>query len=156
MEPEILDRDSFLVIGTSTRVTQENETSDYYTSIWQKFEERRREVEPHSVDRSFYGLSFSGLEEGAFEYLAGMAVKDISAIPNGLVAREVPAARYVVFPCPLTAIGETYRYIFREWLPGSPLALNITAPVFEQYPPVGEETSPVLIHVPIVDNPRDT
>ncbi len=155
MEPEILDRDSFLVIGTATRVTQENETSDYYTSIWQKFEERRREVEPHSVDRSFYGLSFSGLEEGAFEYLAGMSVKDLSVVPNGLVAREVPAARYVVFPCPLTAIGETYRYIFREWLPGSPLALSITAPVFEQYPPVGEEASPVLIHVPIVDNPRD-
>jgi AraC family transcriptional regulator len=153
MEPKILDRDSFLVIGTATRVTQENETSDYYTTIWQEFELRRGEVEPHSVDRAFYGLSFSGAEEGAFEYIAGMSVKDIPDIPRGLVIREVPAARYVVFPCPLTAIGETYRYIFREWLPGSPLALSITAPVFEQYPPVGEEASPVLIHVPIVDNP---
>jgi AraC family transcriptional regulator len=153
LEPEILDRDSFLVIGTSTRVTQENETSDYYTTIWQEFELRRGEVEPHSVDRAFYGLSFSGAEEGAFEYIAGMSVKDIPDIPRGLVIREVPAARYVVFPCPLTAIGETYRYIFREWLPGSPLALSITAPVFELYPPVGEEASPVLIHVPIVDNP---
>ena len=153
MESKIVDRNSFLVIGTSTRVTQENETSDYYTSIWQEFELRRGEVEPHSIDNAFYGLSFSGLEEGAFEYLAGMAVRDITVIPCGLVARDVPAARYVVFPSPLTAIGETFRYIFREWLPGSPLALNITAPVFEQYPPVGEETSPVLIHVPIVDNP---
>jgi len=153
MEPKILDRDSFLVIGTSTRVTQENETSDYYTTIWKEFELRRNEVEPHSIDRAFYGLSFSGAEEGAFEYIAGMSVKDINIVPRGLVVREVPAARYVVFPCPLSAIGETYRYIFREWLPGSPLALSITAPVFEQYPPVGEENSPVLIHVPIVDNP---
>ena len=153
METKILDRDSFFVIGTAMRVTQENEKSDYYTSIWQEFELRRSEVEPHSVDNAFYGLSFSGLEEGSFEYLAGMAVKDIPVVPCGLVAREVPAARYVVFPCPLSAIGETYRYIFREWLPGSPLALNITAPVFEQYPPVGEEASPVLIHVPIVDIP---
>jgi predicted transcriptional regulator YdeE len=153
MEPKILDRDSFLVIGTSTRVTQENETSDYYTSIWREFELRRGEVEPLSIDNAFYGLSFSGFEEGAFEYIAGMAVKDVPVIPCGLVAREVPAARYVVFPCSLTDIGETYRYIFRQWLPGSPLALSITAPVFEQYPPVGEEASPVLIHVPIVDNP---
>lgn len=153
MEPKVLDRESFLVIGTATHVTQENETSDYYTSIWQAFELRRKEVEPHSLDNAFYGLSFSGMEEGAFEYIAGMAVKNIAVIPSGLVAREVPAARYVVFPCPLTAIGETYRYIFREWLPGSPLALSITAPVFEQYPPVGEEASPVLIHVPIVDIP---
>ena len=153
MEPKILDRDSFLVVGTSTRVSQENETSDYYTTIWKEFELRRSEVEPHSVDRAYYGLSFSGAEEGAFEYIAGMSVKDVRFIPRGLVVREVPAARYVVFPCPLNAIGETYRYIFREWLPGSPLALSITAPVFEQYPPVGEENSPVLIHVPIVDNP---
>ncbi len=153
MEPKILDRDSFLVIGTSTRVTQENETSDYYTTIWKEFESRRKEVEPHSVDRAFYGLSFSGADEGAFEYIAGMSVKDIQVVPLGLVVREVPAARYVVFPCPLNAIGETYRYIFREWLPGSPLALSISAPVFEQYPPVGEENNPVLIHVPIVDNP---
>jgi predicted transcriptional regulator YdeE len=153
MEHKMLDRDSFLVIGTATRVTQENETSDYYTTIWKEFELRRGEVEPHSVDNAFYGLSFSGMDEGAFEYIAGMAVKDIPLVPRGLVAREVPAARYVVFSCPLTAIGETYRYIFREWLPGSPLSLNVTAPVFEQYPPVGEEASPVLIHVPIVDIP---
>ena len=153
MESKVLDRDSFLVIGTATRVTQENETSDYYTSIWQEFELRRKEVEPHSVDNAFYGLSFSGLAEGSFEYIAGMAVKVIPVVLSGLVVREVPAARYAVFSCPLTAIGETYRYIFREWLPGSPLALNITAPVLEQYPPVGEEASPVLIHVPIVDIP---
>ena len=155
MEPKIMERDSFLVIGTSTRVTKENETSDYYTSIWKEFERRWREVEPHSVDNAFYGLSFSGYDEGAFEYIAGMAVKDVPAVPNGLVIREVPAARYVVFSCPLTAIGETYRYIFREWLPGSPVALSITAPVFEQYPPVGEEETPVLIHVPIVEKPRE-
>ena len=153
MEPRVLDRDSFLVIGTATRVTRENETGDYYTSIWRAFEQRRGEVEPHSVDRAFYGISFSGAEEGAFEYIAGMSVKALPIIPSGLVAREVPAARYAVFPCPLTEIGETYRYIFREWLPGSPLSLSVTAPVFEQYPPVGEEGEPILIHVPIVDNP---
>jgi len=80
-----------------------------------------------------------------------MAVKDVTATPKDLVLREIPAAQYAVFECHVHKIGETYQFIFREWLPNSHYAFSELAPAFEQYPPEGDDESPVLIHIPIVD-----
>ncbi len=98
---------------------------------------------------AYYGVSFATGEEGIFDYIAGMAVDAVDIVPEGLVVRGVPAARFAVFECPLHAIGDTYQYAFAEWLPQSPYDVSGSVPAYEQYPPEGGEGSPVLIHVPI-------
>lgn len=149
MEPRILSRDSFTVVGTLTRVTPESESSEKYGLIWKDFESYHNQIKPHSTDKAYYGVNFATGEEGVFDYIAGMAVPDSVIVPEGLVIREVPAARYAVFECPVHGIVQTYPYVFTEWLPRSPYGLDGCAPVFEQYPPEGETESPVLIHIPI-------
>ncbi len=151
MKPTFIDRGSFLVMGTSTRVAPECEGPEKYGSIWNEFESHHAQIEPYSTDGAYYGVSFAVGEGKVCDYLAGMAVEQVGSIPEGLVLREVPAARYAVFACPMEAIGETYRFAFGEWLPSSPYHFSGAAPAFEQYPPEEDESSPVLVHIPIVE-----
>jgi predicted transcriptional regulator YdeE len=78
-----------------------------------------------------------------------MAVDDDTPVLPGTMALTIPSADYAVLACAVRSIGETYRYFFTEWLPGSDLKLLPGAPSFEQYPPEGEEERPVLIHIPV-------
>ena len=149
MKPKITGRDAFVVLGTMTRITPADENSDNYGLIWKNFESFHDQIKPLSTDGAYYGVSFATGEEGGFDYVAGMAVADVDAPPEGLVIRNVPAARYAVFECPMQSIGDTYRTIFSEWLPSSPYTLSSSAPSFEQYPPAEEEGSLVRIHIPI-------
>lgn len=151
MEPKIINRNSFQVMGLLTRITPEDENIEIYGLIWKEFESYRHQIMPNSTDQAYYGVSFSTGEEGINDYLAGMAVRDVPAIPDGLVVREIPAARYAVFECPVPKIGETYQMIFREWLLHSQYELSSLAPAYEQYPPEGDSESPVLIYIPLVD-----
>jgi len=149
MEPKIISRDSFVCMGTLTRVTPEGQNSETYGLIWKTFESYHGEIKPHSADEAYYGVSFATDQEGVVDYFACMAVEGVAAAPKGLVIRELPAARYAVFECPLQAIGETYRHIFGEWLAQSPYEISAAAPAFERYPPEGKEDAPVRIHIPI-------
>jgi predicted transcriptional regulator YdeE len=149
MKPEIISRDSFSVLGLSRWLAPEDQNEQAFKSIWSEFEVRLEEIRVHSIDGAFYGISFSGDQPGSVDYLATMAVDSSTPVPVGLVMRRVPKSRYAVFECPVQSIGETYRFVFNEWLPGSSLELSLTAPVFERYPPEGKESWPVLIHIPI-------
>jgi len=149
MNPKILERDFFKVMGTSTHITAENEMPEMFASIWEKFETYHKQIEPFSTDLSFYGIRFISGKGGDYEYVAGMAVKDISPVPKNLVMRDIPSALYAVFESPVVGIGETYKYIFMEWMPSSPYNLNANAPVFEQYPPEEKSEMPVLLFIPI-------
>lgn len=149
MEPRIVDRDTFMIMGTSTRITAGEESSEKFGLIWKAFEAHIPTIEAHSIDQAYYGISFPTGEEGVWDYIAGMAVKEEASTPESLVLREVPEARYVVFQCPLSKIGETYQHIFTKWLPESPYQLNGAAPVFEKYPPKESRDLIVQIHVPI-------
>jgi predicted transcriptional regulator YdeE len=145
----ITERDGFVVLGTMTRITPADENSETYGLIWKNFESYHNRIKPMSTDGAYYGVSFTTGEEGGFDYVAGMAVADVDASPQGLVLRHIPPARFAVFECPVQSIGDTYRAIFSEWLPSSPYTLSVSAPSFEQYPPEGEKESLVRIHIPI-------
>jgi len=149
MQPEIISRDSFSALGVLTRLEPEEQNEQSFKSIWSTFEERLEEIRTHAVGGTFYGISFPTDRPGTVDYVAGMAVSPPGDVPGGLVLRAVPASRYAVFECGLRAIGATYRFAFSEWLPGSSAELDASAPVFEEYPPEGQESLPVRIHVPI-------
>jgi len=80
-----------------------------------------------------------------------MAVGEVASIPNGLVVREVPAARYAVFECTLKTIGETWDRIFQDWLPASQYENDAPLPSFECFPPDDARAGdfPVSIYVPV-------
>ena len=149
MKPEIISRSAFMVMGTLDRVTPADEDATTYERIWRRLEAYRDQIKSHSTDQAYYGVSFATDEEGVFDYVAGMAVGKVDAIPEDLVIREVPGAQYAVFECPVQRIGETYRSIFSEWLPHSTCELSGSSPAFERYPPIGEEEAPMLIYISI-------
>ena len=153
-EPKIIRHERFLVMGTLTRIAWGAESGETFRSIWSKFEAHREGIKTHSTDQKYYGITFAAGDEGGFDYLAGMAIRPVQAIPAGLVVREVPAATYAVFTCPVTAIGQTKRHIFGEWRSQSGYQVDNSAPAFEQYPPAEDTEAPVLIHIPIREGRR--
>ncbi len=149
MEARISERGPFAVMGTLTHISMADESAEAYGAIWKDFESRHDEIKSLSTDKAYYGVSFATDEEGVVDYVAGMAVGEVRVVPKGLVIRPVSAARCAVFECHLQAIGKTYRYVFTEWLPGSPYEVDSAAPAYERYPPAGDEGSPVRIYIPI-------
>lgn len=149
MEPNIIDRDSFCVLGIASHVVRGAETPDTFQKIWENFESFREQIEPHSIDHSYYGISFPSSEGEIFDYIAGMSVKNVNPVPKGLEIREVPQGKYAVFDCAIKNVSATYRYIFGEWLPRSSYRLKTNAPSFEQYPPRDLRSTSVQLHIPI-------
>ncbi len=80
MEPEIISRNSFSVLGLSRRLAPQDQNEQVFKSIWSEFEVRLEEMRVHSIDGAFYGLSFSGDQPGSVDYVAAMAVDPSTAI----------------------------------------------------------------------------
>ena len=81
MKPEIISRSAFMVMGTLDRMTPADEDATTYERIWRRLEAYRDQIKSHSTDQAYYGVSFATDEEGVFDYVAGMAVGKVDAIP---------------------------------------------------------------------------
>ena len=149
MEPKILEREPFVVIGTITQLNVKEDNIGIYESIWQKFESYHSQIKPYSIDQAYYGVSFPTDKEGIIDYLAGMSIDPNVPFNTELISRKIEAARFAVFACPVENIGIFYQSIFGQWLPNSKYDINSKVPVFEQYPPEGDRESPVHIHIPV-------
>jgi predicted transcriptional regulator YdeE len=150
MEPKIVQRDAFTVIGIITPF--EPGKPDFFNDMWlNRFPPREDEVKPLSRDKAYYGVYYHDQADPLkMEYLAGMAVENASEVPEGLVARQVPAARYVVCECRVGNIPEASDYLFGQWLPASPYEYDSPGCDFEYYPPSTETgEDPVLLYIPI-------
>ncbi len=72
-----------------------------------------------------YGLELyePGAEhrDGTFTYLASIEVAAGAALPHGVTTRHIPGGRYAVFTHrgSTEMLGETFGYIYSEWLPAS-------------------------------------
>jgi AraC family transcriptional regulator len=146
MQPRIVDREAFTVMGVIERFASAAES---FGELWERFMEYHDQIQLLSTDQGYYGVYFGTDHARPLDYLAGMAVGDVEDIPEGAVVREVPAARYAVFECPLFPGGETYAYIFHEWLPESPYE-QADQPGFDYYAPdTTAEGSSTFLHVPV-------
>ena len=150
MQPKIVKRDAFTVMGISTRsVPEETDYNDLWMNQYMLYHDQ---IQPFSTDNAYYGVSLETDEEGVIEYIAGMAVENVKDVPEGLVLRAVSAARDAVFECKVKTLGETWDYIFTQWLPASQYEYDRDVPSFEYYPPDTEnDESPASIHIPIKD-----
>lgn len=150
MEPEIIEKKSFTVAGVQERFSLDNME---FETIWRKkFQAYHDVISSKSSDKAYYGVWFGTGQEGKMDYLAGMAVETGEGLPEEVVIREVPEARYAVFESKVKNIGETWDRIFKNWLPSSKYELNTNASGYEYYPPdAKDKESPVFIHLPIVE-----
>ena len=150
MAYDIVELDSFTVMGIQIRITPAEENNEKYAAIWNEFEPYIDQIRPISTGRRCFGVDFPTDKKRVFDYLAGMAVQSgATPLDDKLIVRKVPAARYAVFKCPYQDIGRTYQEIFKNWLPNSRYEIDKGTCSFEAYPMRGRETRPVAIHIPI-------
>jgi predicted transcriptional regulator YdeE len=150
MEPKIVNREAFTVMGLTERFTDENEDVG---GLWGKFGSHRDSIRPFATDEAYCGVAFQTDQEGTWDYLAGMVVADVSpdSIPDGVVVRKVSAACYAVVECTLETMDETFKFIYEDWLPSSAYERDKSGSVLDCYPPGTDSgDSPVVLYVPIV------
>jgi predicted transcriptional regulator YdeE len=118
MELKLVTRPSFTVVGMLyVGKNQNNEIPE----MWTKFNKRGNELV--CKGDAAYGVCqwVNGGSDGVFEYLAGYEVDPNDPIPEGMVARTVPASTWAVFEHRGAAdtLGDTYNRIYQEILPAS-------------------------------------
>jgi AraC family transcriptional regulator len=115
MELKIVERSGFTVLGMHYGGKNEN---NEIPQLWQALGPRTGEVENMADDTAAYGISANmDIETGEFDYIAGFEVSGTEAVPEGMVAFEVPGGRYAVFTTTLSQIGETFHNAYHTWLP---------------------------------------
>jgi len=63
MEPKIVKRDAFTVMGISKRsVPEETDYNDLWTNQYMSYHDQ---IQPFSTDEAYYGVSFETDEEGS-------------------------------------------------------------------------------------------
>lgn len=146
MEPKFVDHPAFTVVGMTVRFEPAT-AQQTIPPLWDRFVPRMKEVR-HVPDGRSFGVCWGN------EYLAGVPVTKVEAVPAGMEARTVPAGHHAVFTHrgPVSRIQETLHHVFQVWLPASGRALDEAAPVFELYDERFQdqaETSELDIYVPL-------
>jgi dihydrofolate reductase/predicted transcriptional regulator YdeE len=116
-------------------------------ALWDEFVPRLGEL-PRGPNS--YGVSTGMREDGSMTYLAGVPAPVGTAIPNGMVARDIPAQRYAVLDATLPLLGAGLDHLFRVGVPA--LETQLTGgPVLEEYGPNFSPDNPVVqLLAPIV------
>ena len=156
MEPTLVLKESFYVLGVLAQVDPDQ--PGFFDDMWmKKFMPVENLVRQFSTDQAYYGVFLHPADPQACpDYLAGMAVAgdvldDCAALACGkLVLRQVPTARFAIYPCCFRDLGQASDFIHGKWLPTSPYEYAYPLPEFEYYPPgAATSDSPVLIYIPV-------
>jgi AraC family transcriptional regulator len=117
MEPRIVKREAFSVVGMHCRGRNQG---GEIPEMWREFGPRVPEIKNIVEDSVAYGISDNmDPDTGEFDYVAGFEVSDAQEVPEGMVHWQVPGGRYAVFRTTLPNLGETFKYVYYEWLPKS-------------------------------------
>jgi len=148
-EPKIETQEAFAVVGMLYHGKNENHE---IPAMWGRYVPRIGEIRHICSDASF-GVCSAMDADGAFDYVAGVAVSSSEDVPEGMVYRVVPAGTYAAFECTLPTIGAAYDYAFKTWLPASTeWAHEASRPDYELYPgdyDPNNPASPMYIYVPV-------
>lgn len=130
MEPKIVMRTAFQVIGMKYRGKNENQE---IPQLWRDYGARWKEIKDIVDPEVAYGVMDRYDEAtGEFDYIASMEVGEIKDIPEGMVSVDVPEQTYAVFPCTLAKLMESYDHALKTWLPESGYE-HTGGPEFELY-----------------------
>lgn len=157
MEPQIISKESFPVIGMQIHTTsQDGKNFQDIPKFWKQISEENLIARiPHKKHPGIYMRICMDFEpDGGFSTLIASEVTHTEDVPEGMVCRTIPPATYAVFTAQGTmpdAIQETTRYIYREWLPesGHQHAGSPDIELYNERSTVGGEDAEVDIYIPI-------
>jgi predicted transcriptional regulator YdeE len=109
--------DEFQVIGIAARTTNAKEmTKDAaIPGQWERLAKDALLARiPNKTDSSIVAVytDYDSDKDGAYTFILGARVSSVAAIPEGMVARKVPAARYAVFT---SERGPVTRVVYETW-----------------------------------------
>ena len=152
MEPKIISKDQFKIVGVKRRFKAERQNFD---NIWNDFMKQYDEIKARCIDNGFYGINFEPDENNFQDYMAGIAVDKDFQNPNDKLTEHIqPPSLYAVFQCKVKNIGETYMKIFSEWANNSQYTVNDKkVPCYDYYPPnTTREDDKVLLYISVIKN----
>jgi len=155
MKVIVTEREPLKVIGMKISTTLKENS---IPQLWNDFIARMEELGKTAVPDCSLGVCLNEINKDhdgseIFEYLACRVVKDDSIIPSGMEYHEIPAQLIAVFTHfgTLDTLGETYGYIYDQWLPKSEYKIIDAAEVewYDSRFKFGEKDSQMDIHIPI-------
>jgi AraC family transcriptional regulator len=165
MDFKVIEKDSFKIVGKEIRVRCDNgENNKLIPEFWQKsmaegifdvFGAMPNIVNNESSVSMGMCMDFDGINN-TFSYLICVEVSNFDCIPEGMVGKTIPAAKYAVFTAKAEsretmtqAIQATWDDIYSKWLPASNYE-RTDAPDFEYYDERCDFDKPeVDIYIPI-------
>jgi AraC family transcriptional regulator len=131
--PRFENTKPLLLAGLVARYSQQ--TSGGIPSQWERLHPYLSQM-PRPLGETAYGACYNTDDEGNFDYLTGVEVRDFSDLPEGFATLRVPAHRYAVFRQNehISSIRRTFSAIWSKWLPESGHK-PADAPVLERYGP---------------------
>jgi AraC family transcriptional regulator len=104
-------------------------------SLWKTFNTFEGSIPGQSGNAAYGICTHIPGETETFRYMAAVAVKDASELPDGFTTLKIPGQRYVVFAHRghVSGIPATMHQIFGTWLPASGLQFADLPDMFERY-----------------------
>lgn len=102
MNPKVVERDAFTVIGISVRTNNAKEmTADgVIGKQWGRlFQDGLLEKIPNKADQSIVAVytDYASDHNGDYTFLLGARVQSDSDVPAGMVVKKIPAGKFAVF-----------------------------------------------------------
>jgi AraC family transcriptional regulator len=122
-----------MLIAGIRRVHKMTEAATTVPQAWNEFRTRNISSLRGSVSLRVIG-AYCSMSNDGFEYLAGVEVESFDNLPPDVGRMRVPEQTYAVFTHRghASQIGQTWQYIWAEWLPQSGYEDGMTPP-FEQF-----------------------
>ena len=165
MEPKMVKKESVKLAGFAVKTTSKDGKNNIeIPKFWQEYMNdgrcKKLHEEPFVKNHAEYGACFpENPENGIFEYVIGIEVKDSFTVPDGYHTCTVPEALYAVFSTPpadgesfVASIQGTWGYIFSEWFPNSGYEFDSGKVDFELYDErcMCETGKVIEIYIPVV------
>lgn len=144
LQPQLVDRPQLHLVGLGAKfisvLSPRANNAQVIPALWHQFINRNTEI-PYRDGPAAYGLveclpKAERSDEMEMFYIAAAPVTTIDALPTGMISRTLPAGRWAVFTHrgSLETLGQTMRFIHREWMPESGLQAR-EGPELEYYGP---------------------
>jgi len=148
MQPKIINRNSFKVVGYKFETTLRNNShSRDIPAFWYQCNLEGKEENLYKTQNppkhGEYGICVNtNMETDEFSYILGVEVIDFNNAAKDMYKLEVPSATYAVFTTPtvpsdddsfVSSIQGTWKYILEEWFPNSSYEIDDSKLDFEFY-----------------------
>lgn len=148
MQPKIVNRDSFKIVGYEFKTTLRNNAhSRDIPAFWDQCNIEGKEAHLYNTQKpprhGEYGICVNtNVETDEFSYILGVEVTSFDQATDEMCKLEVPAATYAVFTTPAVASNDdsfvnsikgTWKFILEEWFPNFGYEIDDSKLDFEFY-----------------------